>query len=122
AIPLDKLGSTSKQVEVKKAGKGVEITDEAVLSGYGDPLGEAARQLQLAIANTVDEDIIAALKGATQTADGDIKTVAGLQAEFELFVDGYDSPMPLLVSSADASAIRTDTNTYFLPAPECGAN
>ena len=118
AIPLDKLGSTSKQVEVKKAGKGVEITDEAVLSGYGDPLGEAAKQLQLAIANKVDEDIIAALKGATQTAAGDIKTVAGLQAAIDLFDDEDDEPLTLLVSPADASALRTDANTNFLSATE----
>lgn len=122
AIPLDKLGSTSKQVEVKKAGKGVEITDEAVLSGYGDPLGEAAKQLQLAIANKVDEDIIAALKGATQTADGDIKTVAGLQAAIDMFDDEDDEPLTLLVSPADASALRTDANTNFLSATEIGAN
>ena len=122
AIPLDKLGSTSKQVEVKKAGKGVEITDEAVLSGYGDPLGEAAKQLQLAIANKVDEDIITALKGATQTAAGDIKTVAGLQAAIDLFDDEDDEPLTLLVSPADASALRTDANTNFLSATEIGAN
>lgn len=122
AIPLDKLGSTSKQVEVKKAGKGVEITDEAVLSGYGDPLGEAAKQLQLAIANKVDEDIIAALKGATQTADGDIKTVAGLQAAIDIFDDEDEEPLTLLVSPADASALRTDANTNFLSATEVGAN
>ena len=122
AIPLDKLGSTSKQVEVKKAGKGVEITDEAVLSGYGDPLGEAAKQLQLAIANKVDEDIIAALKGATQTAEGDIKTVAGLQAAIDMFDDEDDEPLTLLVSPADASALRTDANTNFLSATEIGAN
>src|SRR5699024_6742283 len=111
AIPIDILVKTSKQVVFIIAGKVGELNDAAVISGYGDPLGEAAKQLQLAIANKVDEDIITALKGATQKADGDIKTVAGLQAAIDIFDDEDEEPLTLLVSPADASALRTDANT-----------
>ena len=33
--------------KVKKAGKAVELTDESVLSGYGDPLGTAINQIAM---------------------------------------------------------------------------
>ena len=39
AIPVEALATESVDVTVKKAGKGVMLTDEAILSGYGDPLG-----------------------------------------------------------------------------------
>lgn len=69
-----KLGTSSAEYTVKKAVKQVELTDEAVLSGYGNPVGETNSQLAKAIAEKVDNDVMAALKGAqlTFTATGDI--------------------------------------------------
>jgi len=62
--------SADKEYTVKKAVKNVELTDEALLSGYGDPKGEAVRQLKLAIADKVDNDGIALLKGITSATEG----------------------------------------------------
>ena len=62
-IPVAQLTASSETVTIKKAGNGVELTDEALLSGYGDPLGEAAIQLTLSIAGKVDGDVLTALKG-----------------------------------------------------------
>ncbi len=59
-----KLTTTSATYQVKKAVKQVELTDEAVLSGYGNPVGETNSQLAKAIAAKVDEDAMTALKGA----------------------------------------------------------
>lgn len=56
AIPISKLGQTSTEVTIKKAGKGVEITDEAVLSGLGDPIGEAERQLAESVLDKLNAD------------------------------------------------------------------
>ena len=69
-----KLTTTKASYKVKKAVKQVELSDEAVLSGYGNPVGETNSQLAKAIADKVDNDVFDALKGAqlTYTAVGDI--------------------------------------------------
>lgn len=84
AIDLDQMTTSTKQAKVKKVAKGLELTDEAVLSGYGDPVGEAARQLTMAIASKVDEDIVAELGNATLT-----KTVAA-KISYDGIVDAVD--------------------------------
>ncbi len=59
------LTATSTQVTVQKAGKALELTDEALLSAYGDPVGEASKQLTMAIASKIDNDCLDALYTAS---------------------------------------------------------
>ncbi|MBQ9342778.1 MAG: N4-gp56 family major capsid protein [Clostridia bacterium] len=57
-IPIAQLTQATKEVKIQKIGKGTQLTDEAVLSGYGDPLGEAVSQVVKAIADKVDNILL----------------------------------------------------------------
>lgn len=70
AIDVTTLTATSTQATVKKVGKAVTLTDEAALSGTGDPINEATNQLKISIASKVDNDILASLQTTTQTVSG----------------------------------------------------
>ena len=59
------LTATSTTVTIKKAMKAVELTDEVVLAGYGNPVGEANTQIAKAIASKVDSDAMDALLTGT---------------------------------------------------------
>ena len=50
-VGTTKLVTTTTNATIKKAMKAVELTDEAVLSGYGNPVGETNNQLAMAIAS-----------------------------------------------------------------------
>jgi N4-gp56 family major capsid protein len=78
------LTASSQPVTVKQAGKAVEITDKAALSGHGDPVGEAEKQLETAIAQKVDRDCVTALGTATLT-----HTVA-TTINYDAIVDAID--------------------------------
>ncbi|MDL2224674.1 N4-gp56 family major capsid protein [Eubacteriales bacterium OttesenSCG-928-M02] len=69
-IPIRTLEGTSVQYEIKKIGTGVVLTDEAVLSGYGNPVGEATNQLSKSVLSATDTDGIEALYEATTTVTG----------------------------------------------------
>lgn len=66
-IPISQLTATSTPAQVVKFGKGVQLTDESVLSGYGRPLDQAAYQIALAIADAIDNAELAILQGITGT-------------------------------------------------------
>lgn len=103
------LTHSTQQATIKKAGKAVEITDEAVLSGYGDPIGEAGKQLKMAIANKIDNDALAALGRATLThaATGKL-TVPVVEAAQAKFNDEDMAQMVLIANPADAADLRNN--------------
>lgn len=85
-ISIAQMSTSTKKAKVKKAGKGVEITDESILSGYGDPVGEANKQLLMSIADKIDDDCMNALKGATLTHDVSSSAIIS----YEGIVDAVD--------------------------------
>ena len=123
AIPIEQLGKTEKEMTIKKAGKGVEITDEAMLSGYGDPLGEGTRQLAVSIADKIDNELVVALGTSTQSSavTGGL-TVANLEKSLAIFDDEDDEPVVLVCNPANAMELRTDAGKNWLSGTEVGAN
>lgn len=60
-IGIRKLTQSTSAVTIVKYGVAVQITDEAVLSGYGDPLDEAATQIATSIDDAMDNALLSAL-------------------------------------------------------------
>ena len=92
AMNPELLTSSTTTVKVKKAGKAIEITDEAVLSGYGDPVGEGTRQLSMAIGSKVDNDCLDALYTAPLVYNGSAGVIGyeGLVKADAVFGDESD--------------------------------
>lgn len=109
-IPISKLSETPVTVTVKKAGKGVQITDEAILSGYGDPLNEAIKQEALAIASKVDNDFLTALSnigaGMTYQCAGAAATADDIATALVKFGEDIDGDKYILVSPNQYAALR----------------
>ena len=89
------LTASTTNAKVKKAGKAVELTDESVLSGYGDPMGNAINQLAMSIADKVDIDSYDALTTASLVYDGTAANIsyAGVVAANSLFEDESDASL-----------------------------
>lgn len=122
AITPDQLTTKKSTMTIKKAGKGIELTDEAVLSGYGDPIGQATHQITLAIANKVDNDLIEEAKKATQFVAEAPTTGDALDKALAVFADEEDARYVALLNPEDAIALRKDTAKEWVRGSEIGAN
>lgn len=122
-ISYGQLGQDTKSVTIKKAGRGVMLTDEAVLSGQGDPEGEAVKQIRLAIARKINKDCKACLDAivADMTVGDGSKTIGAELVQDALIKYGEDieGPKAVLINSAQVKDIRNDVN--FVPASEIKA-
>lgn len=122
AIEPDQLTTKKSTMTIKKAGKGIELTDEAVLSGLGDPIGQATHQIALAIANKVDNDLVVEAKKATQYVDDAPVTGDALDKALAVFADEEDARYVALINPEDAIALRKDTAKEWVRGSEIGAN
>ena len=123
ALTPAQLTASAVTVQIHKIAQGVELTDEAILSGYGDPVGEAAKQIALAIASQEDNEMLTTLSniGAsmTHTTSGD-PTDTDITAALELFGEDIDGTKVALVSPKVYTAMRGNSHTW-VPASELAA-
>ncbi|VLI40127.1 MHP [Streptococcus pneumoniae] len=122
AISPDQLTTKKTTMTIKKAAKGYEITDEALLSGLGDPLGQATYQLGLAIANKIDDDLVAVAKTATQHITETPTTLAAIDKALEIFEDEEDARYVAIINPKDVIKLKTDVAKEWTKGSELGAD
>lgn len=115
------LSTSTVKAKVKKTAKAVQITDEAVLSGYGDPIGEAGKQLAVAIDNKADNDILEALDGVSAVRQ--FGTTADISPDvladaLTIFGEDEDGVKALYISTTDKATLRK--NDDFIKATDLG--
>ena len=121
------LTASMASVAVHKVAQGVEITDEAALSGYGDPLGQGAMQIATAIANCIDNEMLTALDGigSTMTFETTGSTTALVPSDIslalELFGEDIDNGEKVVLVSPRLYKLIRNTKDW-LPASEIAAD
>lgn len=123
-IPINQLTATPATATIHKIGNGVQITDEAVLSGLGDPIGEATKQLALSIASQVDNEFINVLTAITSPMVHTAATAGTLDFDdvadaLELFGEDIEGDKVLLVSPKQYTGFRKSPD--WVPASEISA-
>lgn len=56
-VTFDQLVQSTVEVGIKKIAKGIELTDEAILSGYGNPVEQVGQQLLMGVASKIEADL-----------------------------------------------------------------
>ena len=106
------LTASTTQATVKKAMKAVTLTDEAVLGGYGDVVGQTNMQLAKAIAAKMDADAMAALQTAQLKYDGTANKIAyaGIVDAIDIFEEEFNSAKVIFIHPKQVAAIRKDAD------------
>lgn len=122
-IPIQQLKATSVEVTIYKAATAYEITDEAILSAYGDPVGTiveyiahgVAKKIDLDVLNTIDTDATLIYTGkATDTM------VNAVSSALTLFGEDNEGVKVLVISPERYEELRNTTN--WIPNTEIGAD
>ena len=122
--PIDttKMAFTTAEYGIKKIGKGVKLTDEAQLSGYGNPMGTATNQIAMSISEKLDNDRVEVLYGSKNVFDASSAVI-----KYTAIVDGVDmfneeeeSRKVILIHSKQKTQLRKDAD--FLAADKIAAD
>ena len=125
-IGIRKLIQSTTPVTISKVGVAIQMTDEAVLSGFGDPIDEATNQIALSIADALDNALLAALAANTASehnyATSDSTTAlapSDIPLALAKFGDDMDGEKALLVPPTFYSQL---VGSNWIPASEIAAN
>jgi N4-gp56 family major capsid protein len=110
--PIDttKMAFTTAQYGIKKIGKGVMLTDEAQLSGYGNPMGTATNQIAMSISEKLDNDRVAVLYESKNEVDQSTSVIkyTAIVDGVDMFGEEEDSRKVILIHSKQKTQLRKD--------------
>lgn len=103
------MSASTKTVQIKTAGKAITLTDKAVNSGLGDPVGQATYQLSLSMADKIDNDVLVAL-GTTTLVATDTKQISykGIVAAIDKLNEETTTEKVLFVAPSQVTVLRQD--------------
>lgn len=123
-IPISKLSQDTETVKIAKIGRGVEFTDEALLSGYNNDIAtEAADQILTAINSGVETRLLnamsdtAILKSTIAASGNPADGVADAVAEFGEDMDGAG-----VLAVPPSFLTRLRKSESWIPNTEIGAD
>jgi N4-gp56 family major capsid protein len=112
--PIDrtKMAFTTSQYKIKKIGKAVRLTDEAQLTGYGDPVGTATKQIAMAISEKLDNDRVNVLYGSKNVCDCSTAVLkySAIVDGVDMFAEEEDSRKVILIHSKQKTQLRKDSD------------
>lgn len=112
-VGLTQMSASTATFTIKKAMKAVGITQEAINSGLGNPVGQAESQLAKSIVGKVDNDVLeAALTATTVSGDGTAviayEGIVDAVTKFEDEEDGIEKVM--FISPKQEATLLKDTD------------
>lgn len=121
-IAISQLTESTVTAQIKKIGVGFQITDEALLSSYGDSMGNAISQMSKQLATKIDDDLLGELANATLKASkGGTSFVPDDVADaLVLFGEDIQNDAVLFVSPAVYAILRK--SALWIPNTEVGAS
>ena len=125
-IDIRQLVQSSSPVTIVKYGVAAQLTDEAVLSGYGDPIGEVSKQISLSLDDAMDNALLAALAGNSAAAQNYSVSTALAPTDIPLaltkFGEDIDDEKVLLVTpDFYAQLVGQPASSNWIPASEIAA-
>jgi N4-gp56 family major capsid protein len=111
-VDLTAMSAGTKTFTIKKAMKAVGISQEAVNSGLGNPIGQAEKQLAKSIAGKVDSDVLTAVLTSTITSgDGSTKIgYAGIIDAAGVFDEEEVTDKVMFVAPEQVTTLRKDAD------------
>lgn len=121
AIDTTKMAYTTAEYGIKKIGKGVRLTDEAQLSGYGNPMGTATNQIALSISEKLDNDRVEVLYESNNVCDASTANIkySSIVDGIDMFNEEEESRKVILIHSKQKTQLRKDAD--FLAADKLGS-
>lgn len=111
-VERTKMSQEMTSVTVEKYANGISLTDEALLSGYGDPLDEAISLLSRSIDAALDDELYKTLEKASLSRRFFAPALSSecVSDALSLFGEELEGDKVLLISPRDFARLRKDAN------------